>query len=354
MFQTNAENLLDAWVAQDLPALSVEVSKRTLLVEFLRVLDFDDSKGEVFDGLKAEVRQQCANAFKWDPRSVSKLKSVQELTLRDDVIKDKRDWDRAVRFMMDKLEAELKEVLQTQATALGPGAWTRWLRWQSTTAEQARLRLVQHELKPYVAGGRADATSAAAASRGGGGGSGDGSRRMVPASGLRASLTDDEVQSVVLSIKRAHKVDVDEEAVRSMYQTMYKASFLDRSLKSAAYCQSKFGAVDAAAGEGGGSSPANGLRCSDVLLFWRVHNMLSATGNMLRLEAMSYKKDLEEEARDVLNNIAGDRAAKQRLIVGRRVTLAEEIEVLRHIQAKLEQFVKLQRKEGRSGSATGL
>lgn len=56
MFQTNAENLLDTWVAQDLPALSVEVSKNTLLESFLRVLDFADDQGDVFDRLKAEVR----------------------------------------------------------------------------------------------------------------------------------------------------------------------------------------------------------------------------------------------------------------------------------------------------------
>ena len=272
---------------------------------------------------------------------MSKLRSVQELTLRDDVIKDKRDWDRAVQFMMRTLEAELHDVLQAQGEVLGPGTVMRWLRWQSLTPQQCRQRLVHKELQPYISGATPAPPPAGGASAGTGGGG-------RTASGLRASLTDDEVQSVVLSIRRAQKTEVDEASVRSMYRSMYKAGFLDRSLKSAAYCQSRFGGDPVQAG----NAASNGLRCSDVLLFWRVHNMLSATGNMLRLEATGYKKDLEEETRDVLGHIAADRAAKQRLIVGRRVSLAEEIEVLRHIQGKLEAFVRLQRKEGRSGAGT--
>jgi optic atrophy protein 1 len=84
-----------------------------------------------------------------------------------------------------------------------------------------------------------------------------------------------------------------------------------------------------------------------VLLFWRLHNMLDATVNMLRLEAMDYKRELQEDIRDVLNRISIDEDAKIRLISGKRVVLAEEIEVLRHLQSKLEQFTKQLKKEGK-------
>lgn len=75
--------------------------------------------------------------------------------------------------------------------------------------------------------------------------------------------------------------------------------------------------------------------------------MLDATVNMLRLEAMDYKRELQEDIRDVLNRISIDEDAKIRLISGKRVVLAEEIEVLRHLQSKLEQFTKQLKKEGK-------
>ena len=75
--------------------------------------------------------------------------------------------------------------------------------------------------------------------------------------------------------------------------------------------------------------------------------MLDATVNMLRLEAMDYKRELQEDIRDVLNRISIDEEAKIRLISGKRVVLAEEIEVLRHLQSKLEQFTKQLKKEGK-------
>lgn len=44
---------------------------------------------------------------------------------------------------------------------------------------------------------------------------------------------------------------------------------------------------------------------------------------------------------------AQDMEAKTRLITGKRVTLAEEIEVLRHLQSKLDAFTKQLKKEGK-------
>ena len=160
-------------------------------------------------------------------------------------------------------------------------------------------------------------------------------------------------------------------------QLLFKREFLDRALKSAAYCKSKFG-YDAASTLDGNAGrraviecgrdarcicvvprqlsacplstecrPCNSLQCADVLLFWRLHNMLDATVNMLRLEAMDYKRELQEDIRDVLNRISIDEEAKIRLISGKRVVLAEEIEVLRHLQSKLEQFTKQLKKEGK-------
>lgn len=113
-------------------------------------------------------------------------------------------------------------------------------------------------------------------------------------------------------------------------QLLFRTAFLDRALKSAAYCRSKFGFDSGrtshlcrVAGQQYffpspdllifffcasvaliGCKPCNNLQCADVLLFGRLHNMLDATVQMLRLEAMDYKRELQEDIRDVLNRIA--------------------------------------------------
>lgn len=67
--QTNVENMLDAWVAKDLPELSIEVARkysasavtvhlranRTLLQEFMRAVDFEDPD-KIYDNVKKAVQ----------------------------------------------------------------------------------------------------------------------------------------------------------------------------------------------------------------------------------------------------------------------------------------------------------
>ena len=74
-FQTNVENLLDSWVSQDLPELSVDVARQTLIGQFLHVLNFADTDG-VYDRLREEVRTRCVNAFVWDPRWLPCVEAV--------------------------------------------------------------------------------------------------------------------------------------------------------------------------------------------------------------------------------------------------------------------------------------
>ena len=100
-----------------------------------------------------------------------------------------------------------------------------------------------------------------------------------------------------------------------------------------------------------------------MLMFWRIHNMLLATSNILRLEAsaqfgsqatptdcvlqgMQAKKDLETHVRDVLDEINRDPSRKQEVMSNAQIALSEEIEVLRHIQAKMAEFKKKVAEEG--------
>eukprot|EP00049_Salpingoeca_infusionum_P012940 m.240629 g.240629 ORF g.240629 m.240629 type:complete len:159 (+) comp15311_c0_seq27:2775-3251(+) len=134
---------------------------------------------------------------------------------------------------------------------------------------------------------------------------------------------------------------VHSDEIQHIYHLIFKRTFLDSSLQSAGYCKTKFG------------DPAdrcdsmNSLGCSDVLLFWRLQNMLESTVRMLRLESMEYKQELQEATRRVLQDIEETPERKQALISGPRVALAEEIEVLRLLQNKMDQFMKQLKREGK-------
>lgn len=166
-------------------------------------------------------------------------------------------------------------------------------------------------------------------------------QQQAKAKHVRASIAKDEVKALQHALRGKHGVDVQEEDIQRVYHLMYKQNFLDKALKSASYCQSKFGFREEAC------DACNSLHCSDVVLFWRLHNMLRATVNMLRLEGMEYKTEIQEDIRRVLNEIDEDPELKQRLINGRRVKLAEEIEVLRLLQSKLDEFTRQMKKEGK-------
>ena len=83
------------------------------------------------------------------------------------------------------------------------------------------------------------------------------------------------------------------------------------------------------------------LDCGDVVLFWRIQQMLKVTANALRQQIMNREaRRLEKEIKEVLEEMSGDEEAKTRLLTGRRVMLAEELKKVRQIQEKLEEFIK--------------
>ena len=64
------------------------------------------------------------------------------------------------------------------------------------------------------------------------------------------------------------------------------------------------------------------------------------------LQGMQAKKDLETHVRDVLDEINRDPSRKQEVMSNAQIALSEEIEVLRHIQAKMAEFKKKVSEEG--------
>jgi len=68
------------------------------------------------------------------------------------------------------------------------------------------------------------------------------------------------------------------------------------------------------------------MECNDVVLFWRIQQMLKVTANALRQQIMNREaRRLDKEIKEVLEDYSQDNEIKATLLTGRRVTLAEEL-----------------------------
>lgn len=68
------------------------------------------------------------------------------------------------------------------------------------------------------------------------------------------------------------------------------------------------------------------MECNDVVLFWRIQQMLKVTANALRQQIMNREaRRLDKEIKEVLEDYSQDSEIKEKLLTGRRVTLAEEL-----------------------------
>jgi optic atrophy protein 1 len=85
----------------------------------------------------------------------------------------------------------------------------------------------------------------------------------------------------------------------------------------------------------------SGVDYNDVVLFWRLKKMLSITSNALRQQIINIEvRRLEREIKDILDDFGQDSELKKRLLTGKRVELAEELNKVRQIQEKLEEFIQ--------------
>ncbi|KAL2728026.1 hypothetical protein V1477_017302 [Vespula maculifrons] len=88
------------------------------------------------------------------------------------------------------------------------------------------------------------------------------------------------------------------------------------------------------------------MECNDVVLFWRIQQVLKVTSNALRQQIINREaRRLDKEIKEVLEDYSQDNEMKIKLLTGRRVTLAEELKRVRQIQEKLEEFIQALNKE---------
>ncbi|XP_030647125.1 dynamin-like GTPase OPA1, mitochondrial [Chanos chanos] len=311
-FNTTVDIKLKQWTDKQLPHKALEVAWETLQEEFARFMAEYKGKDQddIFDKLKEAVKEESIKRHKWNERAMDSLRVIQHNALEDRSITDKPQWDAAIQFMEETLQARLKDTDSVIADMVGPDWKQRWLTWKNRTPEQHIRNETKNELE----------------------------RLLKLQEDHTAYLANDEVTTVRKNLE-ARGVEVDPVLIKDTWHQLYRRHFLQKALFHCNLCRRGFyyyqrHFVDSE------------LECNDVVLFWRIQRMLAITANTLRQQLTNTEvRRLEKNVKEVLEDFGEDNGKKVQLITGRRVQLAEDLKKVREIQEKLEAFIEALHKE---------
>ncbi|KAL3282671.1 hypothetical protein HHI36_005846 [Cryptolaemus montrouzieri] len=309
-FNTAVDIKLRQWAEQGLPLESVESGWQTLESEFRRFFEKARSTPDhdnIFDKLKEAVVNEAMVRHTWENKASEMLRIIQLNTLEDRTIGDKRDWDAAVKFLENSVKDKLQQSELILRELLGPSTKERWMYWRYQTESQTKRCLIKSEIDKILY-----------------------SNNKHP-----PDLTYDELTVIKNNVGR-NNVEVDNDFIREVWQPVYRKHFLQQALGRAYDCRKAFYLYH----------QQMEADCSDVVLFHRIQQMVKVTANALRQQITNREaRRLDKEIKEVLEEYSQDSDKKETLLVGRRVTLAEELKRVRQIQEKLEEFIQALNKE---------
>lgn len=311
-FNTTVDIKLKQWTDKQLPHKALEVAWETLQEEFARFMAEYKGKDQddIFDRLKEAVKEEGIKRHKWNERAMDSLRVIQHNALEDRSITDKPQWDAAIQFMEETLQARLRDTESVISDMVGPDWKQRWMNWTNRTPEQHTRNETKNELD----------------------------RLLKLHEDHTAYLANDEVTTVRKNLE-GRGVEVDPVLIKDTWHQLYRRHFLQKALSHCNLCKRGFyyyqrHFVDSE------------LECNDVVLFWRIQRMLGITANTLRQQLTNTEvRRLEKNVKEVLEDFAEDGEKKVHLITGRRVQLAEDLKKVREIQEKLEAFIEALHKE---------
>ena len=263
--------------------------------------DHDD----IFDNLKMAVVDDAMHKHMWEGKGAEMLRVIQLNTLEDRSVHDKNQWNLATTFLEQSLHEKLAQSEANLREQVGPGFTERWLYWQSCTQEQKTKAVIRSELE----------------------------RILASDIDHKVQLTFEELTTVKRNLQTMGIDNVDNETIRETWHPIYRRHFLQKAISRCYECRRGFYMYR--------QGLDNDLDCNDVVLFWRIQQMLKVTANALRQQIMNREAcRLEREIKDVLEDYSQDPDKKEKLLTGRRVTIAEELKRVRQIQERLEEFIK--------------
>jgi len=306
-FNTTVDIKLKQWTESQLPVKSVEVGWECLQDEFHKLMEVAKKRkdhDDIFDQLKAAVIDTAVSKHVWEDKAAEVLKVIQLNTLEDRSVHDKQHWDGAIKFLSENLTQKIELNEKTLKEMIGPGFYERWMSWKFCSPEQKSRAMARVELERILSADHDHGPH----------------------------LAYEEVTTVRRNLA-TQGVEVDNEIIRETWYPVFRRNFLRQALGKCYDCRKGFWMYQ--------QGVETDLDCGDVVLFWRIQQMLKVTANALRQQIMNREaRRLEKEIKEVLEEMSGDEEAKTRLLTGRRVMLAEELKKVRQIQEKLEEFIK--------------
>ncbi|XP_054406256.1 dynamin-like 120 kDa protein, mitochondrial isoform X3 [Pongo abelii] len=296
-FNTTVDIKLKQWTDKQLPNKAVEVAWETLQEEFSRFMTEPKGKehDDIFDKLKEAVKEESIKRHKWNDFAEDSLRVIQHNALEDRSISDKQQWDAAIYFMEEALQARLKDTENAIENMVGPDWKKRWLYWKNRTQEQCVHNETKNELEKMLK-----------------------CNEEHP-----AYLASDEITTVRKNLE-SRGVEVDPSLIKDTWHQVYRRHFLKTALNHCNLCRRGFyyyqrHFVDSE------------LECNDVVLFWRIQRMLAITANTLRQQLTNTEvRRLEKNVKEVLEDFAEDGEKKIKLLTGKRVQLAEDLTRTQH------------------------
>uniref|UniRef100_A0A3Q1MGQ5 Dynamin-like GTPase OPA1, mitochondrial n=1 Tax=Bos taurus TaxID=9913 RepID=A0A3Q1MGQ5_BOVIN len=302
-FNTTVDIKLKQWTDKQLPNKAVEVAWETLQEEFSRFMTEPKGKehDDIFDKLKEAVKEESIKRHKWNDFAEDSLRVIQHNALEDRSISDKQQWDAAIYFMEEALQARLKDTENAIENMVGPDWKKRWLYWKNRTQEQCVHNETKNELEKMLK-----------------------CNEEHP-----AYLASDEITTVRKNLE-SRGVEVDPSLIKDTWHQVYRRHFLKTALNHCNLCRRGFyyyqrHFVDSE------------LECNDVVLFWRIQRMLAITANTLRQQLTNTEvRRLEKNVKEVLEDFAEDSEKKVKLLTGKRVQLAEDLKFILHFSPETE------------------
>ncbi|KAK9501129.1 hypothetical protein O3M35_002231 [Rhynocoris fuscipes] len=311
-FNTMVDIRLKEWTESQLADRSIEAGCDALRQEFVQFVDKSMSTKEsdpIFHDLKKAVMEEALKRHKWESKGNEMLRMIQLNALEDRCVNDKQQWDAAVKFLENTLKERLQMTENQLREMLGPGTKEKWLYWKYTTEEQAKRNAVKNELEKVI----------------------------YSDYNHTSTLSADELTTIKKNLQRIG-FEVSNKFIRQTWEPVYRRHFLNNSIARAYDCRRGYYLYH--------QGHTAELDCQDVVLFWRLEQMLKVTANALRQQVMNREaRRLDKIIKDVLEDYSQDQEIKVRLLTGRRVTLAEELKRVRQIQEKLEEFIQALNKE---------
>ena len=249
-FNTMIDIKLKQWAEHQLGLKCVEVGWETLQEQFNVLMDKakkSKDHDDIFDQLKEAVIREATNRHVWEDKAAEMLRVIQLNALEDRNVTDKAQWDSAIAFLEKSLQQKIESNEANLRDQVGPGFYERWFQWQSQTEDQSLRTATKAELDRVLAAADGD---------------------------HRSQLSFEEMTTIKRNLQMSG-VEVDNDLIRSTWHPVYRRNFLRKALSRCYDCKRGFFVYNQ------GLESAD-LDCNDVVLFWRIQQMLKVTANALR------------------------------------------------------------------------